>query len=99
MQRAVPEPTPETLIAGAAAARDYYEETGGNDPAVIYRAMLAAAPMVDVVPPATSRDRRMYEQGRPAERDPRTHGIKPTSSEGLLHFITIILFRNVKSKL
>lgn len=33
-----------------------------------------AAPMVDMVPPATSRDRWMYEQGRLAERDPRTPG-------------------------
>lgn len=29
--------------------------------------------MVDMVPPATARDRWMYEQGRLAERDPRTH--------------------------
>lgn len=29
--------------------------------------------MVDMVPPATVRDRWMYEQGRLAERDPRTH--------------------------
>ena len=30
------------------------------------------APMVDMTPPATARDRWMYEQGRLAERDPRT---------------------------
>ncbi|QNK65752.1 hypothetical protein [Variovorax sp. PAMC26660] len=47
-------------------------------------AMLDAAPapspqaetgevIVDMVPPATSRDRWMYQQGRLAERDPRTH--------------------------
>jgi hypothetical protein len=29
-------------------------------------------PMVDMSPPATARDRWMYEQGRLAERDPRT---------------------------
>jgi len=29
--------------------------------------------MVDMSPPATARDRWMYEQGRLAERDPRTH--------------------------
>lgn len=43
------------------------------------RAALAAtpaadAPMVDITPPATSRDRWMYEQGRLAERDARTPG-------------------------
>ena len=43
------------------------------------RAALAAtpaadAPMVDMTPPATSRDRWMYEQGRLAERDARTPG-------------------------
>lgn len=31
-------------------------------------------PMVDTTPPATARDRWMYEQGRLAERDPRTEG-------------------------
>ena len=39
-------------------------------------ALAASAPvaptMVDMVPPATSRDRWMFEQGRLAERDPRT---------------------------
>lgn len=43
----------------------------------LYDAGIAAsaqqAPMVDMGPPATSRDRWMYEQGRLAERDPRTH--------------------------
>lgn len=29
--------------------------------------------MVDICPPATSRDRWMFEQGRLAERDPRSH--------------------------
>ena len=33
-----------------------------------------AAPMVDMSPPATSRDRWIYEQGRLAERDARTPG-------------------------
>lgn len=31
-------------------------------------------PMVDISPPASLRDRQMYEQGRLAERDPRTPG-------------------------
>lgn len=31
------------------------------------------APMVDCTPPATQRDKWFYEQGRLAERDPRTH--------------------------
>ncbi len=31
------------------------------------------APMVDMTPPATTRDRWLYEQGRMAERDARTH--------------------------
>lgn len=38
------------------------------------RAALAQSPMVDMTPPATARDRWMYEQGRLAERDPRTPG-------------------------
>ena len=42
-----------------------------------YKVMIAAAPgsalMVDICPPATSRDRWMYEQGRLAEGDPRSH--------------------------
>lgn len=36
--------TDEMVQAGAKAARDYFERTGGNAPAVIYRAMRAAAP-------------------------------------------------------
>lgn len=36
--------------------------------------------MVDMVPPATARDRWMYEQGRLAERDARTHAIEAASS-------------------
>jgi len=36
------EVTPEMILAGARAAREYYERTGGNDLAVIYRAMHAA---------------------------------------------------------
>lgn len=36
--------TNEMIQAGAKAAREYFERTGGNDPAVIYRAMRAAAP-------------------------------------------------------
>jgi hypothetical protein len=33
--------------------------------------------MVDIYPPATQRDRWMYEQGRLAERDPRSHTTPP----------------------
>ncbi len=36
--------TDEMIQAGAKAAREYFDQTGGNDPAVIYRAMRAAAP-------------------------------------------------------
>jgi hypothetical protein len=32
--------------------------------------------MANMTPPATARDKWMYEQGRLAERDPRTHAIK-----------------------
>lgn len=35
--------TNEMIQAGAKAAREYFERTGGNSPAVIYRAMRAAA--------------------------------------------------------
>ncbi len=45
-------PTAEMVRAGAAAAREYYERTGGNDPAVIYRAMIAAAPALAAAPGA-----------------------------------------------
>ena len=38
------EVTDEMVQAGAKAAREYFERTGGNAPAVIYRAMRAAAP-------------------------------------------------------
>ncbi|MFY2570146.1 dATP/dGTP pyrophosphohydrolase domain-containing protein [Achromobacter ruhlandii] len=37
--------TDEMIQAGAKAAREYFERTGGNDPAVIYRAMRAAVPV------------------------------------------------------
>ena len=37
------EPTKEMIEAGAKAAREYMEETGGNSPAVIWKAMYAAA--------------------------------------------------------
>jgi hypothetical protein len=36
--------TDKMIQAGARAAREYFERTGGNDPAVIYRAMRAAVP-------------------------------------------------------
>ena len=49
----------------------------------IARGLADAAPvaptMVDMVPPATSRDRWMYEQGRLAERDPRTSKAAPVA--------------------
>jgi hypothetical protein len=35
--------------------------------------------MVDMHPPATQRDRWMYEQGRLAERDPRSHPTPPAA--------------------
>jgi len=35
--------------------------------------------MVDMRPPATQRDRWMYEQGRLAERDPRSHPTPPAA--------------------
>lgn len=37
--------------------------------------------MVDMVPPATARDRWMYEQGRLAERDPRSHAAPAQEEE------------------
>ncbi len=39
--------------------------------------------IVDMVPPATRRDRWMYEQGRLAERDPRTHAAEQPGAVGL----------------
>ena len=39
--------------------------------------------MVDMTPPATARDKWMYEQGRLAERDPRTHVIEQAQDEGV----------------
>lgn len=38
--------------------------------------------MVDMTPPATARDRWMYEQGRLAERDPRSQAA-PQASEAV----------------
>ena len=43
VQQADDEVTPEMVRAGAKAASEYMKRTGGNDPAVIYRAMRAAA--------------------------------------------------------
>lgn len=37
--------------------------------------------MVDMTPPATARDRWMYEQGRLAERDPRSHAAPQASAD------------------
>ena len=48
----------------------------GETGEIILRDSPAARPMVDMVPPATARDRWMYEQGRLAERDPRTPGTR-----------------------
>ena len=49
----------------------------------VQHALAASAPvaptMVDMVPPATRRDRWMYEQGRLAERDPRTFRAAPVA--------------------
>lgn len=56
----------------------------------LLNAMLTASPTppaaqadalitVDMVPPATARDRWMFEQGRLAERDQRTHAIEATA--------------------
>lgn len=39
-----------------------------------------ARPMVDVAPPATARERWIYEQGRLAERDPRTPADGPIAT-------------------
>ena len=47
---------------------------GGVEPLRKPAAVVADAPMVDMTPPATRRDRWMYEQGRLAERDARTPG-------------------------
>lgn len=47
-------------------------ETEGSIALYTHPPAKPAAPMVDMGPPATSRDRWMYEQGRLAERDPRT---------------------------
>lgn len=40
--------TPSMVKAGAAAARAYMEDAGGNSPFVIYEAMVAAAPKPEV---------------------------------------------------
>lgn len=44
--------TREMIRAGARAAREYLERTGGNDPATIYRAMRAVAPAAQPLPAA-----------------------------------------------
>ena len=38
------EPNADQIMAAARAAKRYMDECGGNSPAMIYRAMLAAAP-------------------------------------------------------
>lgn len=47
------EPTEAMVDAGASAACEYMERTGGNSPRVIYRAMIGAAPQPEEVPNAS----------------------------------------------
>ncbi|QDJ57288.1 hypothetical protein [Bordetella hinzii] len=68
------EVTPEMMRAAHAAAREYYERTGGNDPAVIYRAMRRVAPVAaqapvanrDVDPLQGAADWLVQAHGRPS---------------------------------
>lgn len=57
--------TEEMVAAGAAAAREYMERTGGNDPAVIYRAMRSVAPNTQPQEAAPSQDEalRLFDAG------------------------------------
>lgn len=87
--------TPNTTASGSAnaglhALADRIEEAQGRAICIsvesadyLREALAASAPvapaMVDMVPPATSRDRWMYEQGRLAERDPRTSKAAPVA--------------------
>jgi hypothetical protein len=65
----------------------YTNKTDAPDGTKLYTAPPAAQPaapvqeplMVDMHPPATQRDRWMYEQGRLAERDPRSHPTPPAA--------------------
>jgi hypothetical protein len=57
------EPTREMCLAAAEAAREYMEQTGGNSPVVIYRAMLAAAPVAGVPERVTAADPQRNEGG------------------------------------
>jgi hypothetical protein len=68
----------EHPVSGAVDEREEIEpspEVMASLDKVLSRAQQAPADdlMVDLVPPATSRDRWMYEQGRRAERDPRSY--------------------------
>ena len=47
-----------------------------HEAAIIAIKQAQAEVMVNMTPPATARDKWMYEQGRLAERDPRTHAIE-----------------------
>lgn len=68
----LPKGTRERQLSGSADVYTAYEMRAYVD---ADRAMrVAGAPVVDMTPPATSRDRWMYEQGRLAERDARTPG-------------------------
>lgn len=58
----------------------YYEDHRVSNSWIGWQARAALdAPklMVDISPPATHRDHWMYEQGRLAERDPRSHSSAP----------------------
>jgi len=66
-------------------------------------ASLQAAPaqpdlMIDMTPPATSRDRWMYEQGRLAERDPRTNSAAQPVNQGL-HDVPLPLLERLSKTL
>lgn len=43
-------PTFEQIMAASKAAKQYFDECGGNSPSVIYEAMLAASPAQPVQP-------------------------------------------------
>lgn len=60
------EPSPEILASLDKVVSQLATQPAQQAPAV-------SDLMVDTTPPATARDRWMYEQGRLAERDPRSH--------------------------
>lgn len=79
--------TDEMIQAGAKAAREYFERTGGNDPAVIYSAMRAAAPAapqasaepVRIVFPAHLR--KMWSGGEVQAWLDQHQGVTPPASD------------------